>query len=116
MTLNFKSNPNDLVYLVESLINSSSKHVKMRIDSEKNQTIFINTIRDIQFKIRTALTLDEIEDLYKELLIYEQNKRFSFSLFTNPKKYRMLAFELVGDIINSIRIRFVDGGNSVYRA
>lgn len=81
----------------------------------------INKINDITNRTRLSLGLvpiiDILNSLENTLLIEQENVKhlkLGFRWFNDPKPSIVLAYTHAIDIINSIKMRFILGGESVY--
>jgi hypothetical protein len=79
------------------------------------RALFMATMNEIILKAKTSVDYSHVvkgfQVLSEQML---KPKGFLVKLFYNPTPTKQLAFDVAEDIVDSIRVRFVDGGSKSF--
>jgi hypothetical protein len=107
------SKQTDLDLLI-SMLNNQGAFVCSKIPLSE-RALFMATMSEIILKAKTSVDYAHVvkgfQTLSEDML---KPKRFLVRLFHNPTPTKQLAFDVAEDIIDSIRVRFVDGGSKCF--
>lgn len=103
----------DLDLIVE-MMRSQGSFVAKRIPKSE-YALFAATIEALVAEARKSI---DVPHLNKSMIAFAednlQERSFFFRLFRNPVPTKRLAFNVAQDIINSVEVRFVDGGSKFF--
>lgn len=102
------------VRLLIDMIFSQSLYVAARIDSEKSRDIYLGTIKNIEATIDTDKSYAHNRQVLYWYFTEEKDVVPRWDFWSNKRKYRNLAFDQVQEIMDSIRVRFINGGSKAY--
>ena len=96
------------------MINSQGKFVLGRL-AKSERILFAATMDAIVLQCNRSIDFDH---LVRSMQVFKDDNLkppfFLFKLFNNPIPTKTLAFDIAEDAIDSIRVRFIDGGSKVF--
>jgi hypothetical protein len=100
--------------LVSEMLKAQGSYVNSRVPKSE-RVVFTSTMQTLINMSETSTDINSFENQMRTFAQDNTVKRFIlFRLFSNPAPIRKLAINVAQDIVDSVKVRFVDGGSKVF--
>lgn len=100
--------------LLVDMIFSQSLYVAARIENKQGRATYLDTVKNIETIINTDHTYGQNRQAIYWYATEEKDTKVNWDFWGNKTKYRNLALDQIQEIVDSIGVRFINGGSKSY--
>jgi len=104
---------NLIIDICQTSVKAHATYVIPRINNEKNQQAYKETMKQVLYRVEKAKSLDELRlelEKIKETIPSDP----WYTMFSNPRQYREMAVQHANSVIDGLEARFVQGWSKSY--
>lgn len=108
------SSDSDSIDLISSMIKNQGSYIYSKLPKSE-KAVFLATMESLQALCLNSSNLTNLK--YNMISYAEDNlkeRHFIFRMVSNPLPTKRLAYSTVEQIVESVQIRFIDGGSKTY--